>query len=367
MGYPLSRPEIAPEDIAAVTEVLNSPHLALGPKLAAFEKAFAEYIGTTYAVAVNSGTSGLHLAIRALDLGKGDEIITTPFSFVASANCILFEQALPKFVDIDPVTLNMDPDRIRKAVTKRTKAILVVHVFGLPCDMRAIEEVADEYDLAIIEDACEAIGATCDGTKVGTFGDAGVFAFYPNKQMTTGEGGMLVTDDAQTAELASSMRNQGRTAKSSWLAHERLGYNYRMDEMSAALGLSQLSRIDKMLAKRSRVASWYKKALEEVEGVSPLSDVEGCQRSWFVYVVLLDRGHTRSEVMERLESWGVDCRAYFPPIHLQPLYRDLFGYKVGDFPVTEEIAGRTLALPFYNSLRQSDVEDIVEQLARAIK
>lgn len=367
MAYPLSQPDIDRQDIQAVTEVLKSPVLALGPKLEAFEKAFAEYTGTTYAVGVNSGTSALHLAIRALDIGEGDQVITTPFSFIASGNCLLFERAIPKFVDIDPVTLNMDISKIKKAITKKTKAILPVHIFGLPCDMKAIEEIAEEYDLAIIEDACEAIGATYGGAKVGSFGDAAAFAFYPNKQMTTGEGGMLVTDDGQIAELAYSMRNQGRTRRSLWLEHERLGFNYRLDEMSAALGLSQLRRIDKTLARRAKVASWYEKALGEVDGVKALSRVEGSERSWFVFVVILDKGHTRSDVMERLSNWGVECRAYFPPIHLQPLYRDRFGYKVGDFPVTEDISGRTLALPFYNSLTQDDVEIIVEQLARAIK
>jgi len=367
MAYPLSRPEISPEDITAVNEVLKGPVLALGPKCEAFESAFAEYIGTTYAVAVNSGTSALHLAVRALDIGEGDEVITTPFSFVASANCMLFERAVPKFVDIDPETLNMDPSRISAAVTEKTKALLVVHVFGQPCDMERIEQVAAEYDLAIIEDACEAIGATCGGVKVGTFGEAAAFGFYPNKQMTTGEGGMLVTDDGQIAELAASMRNQGRTRRSSWLEHERLGYNYRLDEMSAALGLSQLSRIDSILARRAQVAAWYRDALSEVPGIEPLAEIEGTTRSWFVYVALLEKGHTRSDVMELLENWGVACRAYFPPIHLQPLYRDLFGYKIGDFPVTEDIAGRTLALPFYSSLEKGDVEFIVEQLARSIK
>jgi perosamine synthetase len=233
--------------------------------------------------------------------------------------------------------------------------------------MAAVEEIADKYDLAIIEDACEAIGATYRGTKVGTFGDAAAFGFYPNKQMTTGEGGILVTDDGQIAEIAHSMRNQGRTRKGSWLEHERLGFNYRLDEMSAALGLSQLSRIDEMLAKRAEIAGWYREALEEVDGVEPLAEVEGTERSWFVHVVLLEKGHTRSDAIDLLVNWGVACRAYFPPIHLQPLYRDLYGYRVGDFPVTEDVAGRTLALPFYNSLEKSDVEFIVEQLARSIK
>lgn len=367
MAYSLSRPEISAEDIEAVNEVLRSNTLALGPKCEAFESAFAEYIGTTYAVAVNSGTSALHLAVRALDIGEGDEVITTPFSFVASANCMLFERAVPKFVDIDPESLNMDPSKIAAAITDKTKALLPVHVFGQPCDMKAIEKIAASHDLAIIEDACEAIGATCDGAKVGTVGDAATFGFYPNKQITTGEGGMLLTDDGQIAEIALSMRNQGRTRRSSWLEHERLGFNYRLDEMSAALGLSQLSRIDPILEKRSRVAAWYREALGDVEGVEPLAEIEGTTRSWFVYVALLDKEHTRSDVMELLENWGVACRAYFPPIHLQPLYRDIFGYKVGDFPVTEDIAGRTLALPFYNSLEKSDVEFIVEQLARSIK
>jgi perosamine synthetase len=367
MAYRLSQPEITPEDIEAVTGVLKGPCLALGPKLAAFEKAFAEYVGAAYAVAVNSGTSALHLAVRALDIGPGDEVITSPYSFISSANCALFERAVPKFVDIDPVTLNLDLAQVKKAITQKTKAILPVHIFGLPVDMDRVVAIADEHDLAIIEDACEAIGATWNGTKVGTFGDAGTFAFYPNKQMTTGEGGVLVTDDGQIAELALSMRNQGRGRRGTWLEHERLGYNYRLDEMSAALGLSQLSRIDKILARRNEVAGWYNAAMKEIHGAKALPEVPGAVRSWFVYIAILDKASGRAEVMERLETWGVENRAYFPPIHLQPLYRDLFGYKQGDYPVCEDISTRTLALPFYNALKKSDCEFIVEQLARAIK
>jgi len=366
MKHRLSQPDISPEDVEAVTQVLKSPNLALGPKLGAFEKAFAAYVGAKYAVAVNSGTSALHLAVRALGIGPGYEVITTPFSFVASANCMLYERAAPKFVDIDPVSLNIDPSKMKAAITARTKAILPVHIFGLPADMKPIKELARRYNLAVVEDACEAIGATYEGRKVGTFGDAAAFAFYPNKQMTTGEGGVLVTDDAKVAELAFSMRNQGRGPSGTWLDHVRLGYNYRMDEMSAALGLSQLSRINKTLERRGQVARWYGEALADMRGVKALPEVAGATRSWFVYVVVIDDGARRADIMERLEIAGIECRAYFPPIHLQPFYRELFGYKEGDFPVCEDVAGRTIALPFHNALTRAQVEEIVSELARAM-
>jgi perosamine synthetase len=364
--YYLSRPDIEEADVAAVVGVLRSPHLALGPCLDAFEKSFASYIGCRRAVAVNSGTSGLHLAVRALGIKDGDEVITTPFSFVASANCMIFERAVPRFVDIDPVTLNMDASKIAKALTKRTKAILPVHIFGLPCDMDAIVSIATKTGLAVIEDACEAVGATYNGHKAGTFGDAAVFAFYPNKQMTTGEGGILVTDSLEIAAAARSMRNQGRSENGTWLEHERLGFNYRMDEMSAALGLSQLSRIEGILARRAEVAAWYAEALSGVTGVRPLPEVPGSTRSWFVYVVILERGADRNAVIKRLEALGVQSRAYFPPIHLQPFYSRRFGYKPGAFPVCEDVSARTLTLPFYNALAPGDVEEVVARLKRAL-
>ena len=365
--YHLSRPEVTDDDVRAVVEVLRSPSLALGPRLAAFEKAFAEYIGRRHAVAVNSGTSGLHLAVRALGISDGDEVVTTPFSFVASANCVLFERAVPKFVDIDPETLNLDVLKMKKAITEKTKAILPVHIFGLPSNMDAVCDLAKTNDLAVIEDACEAIGATYKGRRVGVYGDAAVFAFYPNKQMTTGEGGVLVTDDTGIAEAARSMRNQGRSDNGGWLDHVRLGFNYRLDEMSAALGLSQLGRIDDILARRGGVAAWYNDALASVRGVKTLPDAPHTTRSWFVYVVVLDAGIDRQKVIARLEALGVQSRAYFSPIHLQPFYREAFGYSEGAFPVCEDIANRTLALPFYNSLSKSDVESISHRLAEALK
>ena len=364
--YNLSRPDIKREDIEAVLGVLRSPHLALGPKLVEFEKAFAKYMGMKHAIAVNSGTSGLHLAVKALGVGQGDEVITTPFSFVASANCILFEGAVPRFVDIDPETLNIDASRIEAAITPRTKAILPVHVFGLPCEMDVIMRIAAEHGLAVIEDACEAIGAEYQRRKAGTFGAASVFAFYPNKQMTTGEGGMLVTDDDEVAAYAVSARNQGRSADGTWLAHERLGYNYRLDEMSAALGASQLTRIESILERRAKVAAWYGEALAAASGVRPLGEFEWGKRSWFVYVVVLDDGTPRDEVLTRLEALGVQSRAYFPPIHLQPFYRERFGYEEGAYPVCEGVAARTLTLPFSNQLSKADVQEVVERLRRAL-
>jgi perosamine synthetase len=364
--YNLSRPDVRHEDIEAVLEVLRSPHLALGPKLVAFEKAFAAYIGAKHAVAVNSGTSGLHLAVRALGISDGDEVITTPFSFVASANCMLYERAVPQFVDIDPVKLNMDVSKVEAAITPRTKAILPVHVFGLPCDMGPIMDIAKRRKLAVIEDACEAIGATYKGRKAGTFGAASVFAFYPNKQMTTGEGGIIVTDDDAVADFARSSRNQGRGADGTWLSHVRLGYNYRLDEMSAALGLAQVSRIDSILERRSKVAGWYAEALKGVAGVQTLAEVDWATRSWFVYVVALDRGIDRDEAIKQLETLGVQARAYFPPIHLQPFYRETFGYSEGAFPVCEAISARTLAIPFYNALTREDVMEIADRIRRAV-
>lgn len=363
----LSRPDINEADVQAVVDVLRSSHLALGPRLAAFERAIADYVGVRHAVAVNSGTSALHLAVRALDIKDGDEVITSPFSFVASANCMLFERAVPRFVDIDPVTLNMDIEKAAAAVNARTRAILPVHVFGLPCDMDAVMALARGRGMAVIEDACEAIGARYKGRKAGSFGDVAAFAFYPNKQMTTGEGGVLATNDARIADMAVSMRNQGRGAGGAWLEHERLGYNYRLDEMSAALGLSQLARIEGILARRAEVAAWYGEALSGARGARALASVPGSARSWFVYVVTLDPGIERGGVMARLNAEGVQCRAYFPPIHLQPFYREKFGYKEGDFPVCEEVAARTLALPFHNMLSKEDVADIVGRLAAAVK
>ena len=371
MIIPLSNPDITKKEIDAVVSVLKTPNLSLGPKLPEFEEKFADYIGTKHAVAVNSGTSGLHLCVRALDIGEGDEVITTPFSFIASSNCILFEKARPVFVDIREDTLNIDEDEIEKKITPRTKAILPVHVFGYPCDMGKINRIAKKHKLAVIEDACEAIGAEINRKKAGTFGNAAVFAFYPNKQMTTGEGGMIVTDNVKIANLARSMRNQGRDEGMGWLAHTRLGYNYRLSDISCALGIAQLERIKEILTKRLKVAETYNDRLSDVEGISlpPVSD-RSVKRSWFVYVIKLENSFSESQrnaVIRKLRAEGIGCNVYFPAIHLQPFYKKMFGYRKRDFPITEKVSERTIALPFYNKLAEGEIAYVSKKLRNILK
>ncbi len=365
-SIPLARPNITQAEIDAVVDVLRTPNLSLGPKVPEFESAFARYCDTAHAVACSSGTAGLHLLIQAMDIGPGDEVITTPFSFVASANCTLMERARPVFVDIDADTWNIDPELIEAAITPKTRAVLAVDVFGQIADMAAVSELARRRGLRVIEDSCEALGSRYRGRPAGSLGDAGVFGFYPNKQITTGEGGMIVTNDDEIARLCHSLRNQGRDEMGTWLEHERLGYNYRLDEMSAALGASQLARIESTLERRAKVAQWYGDALAAASGVRPLGEFEWGKRSWFVYVVVLDEGIPRDEVLKRLEALGVQSRAYFPPIHLQPFYRERFGYEEGAFPVCEGVAARTLTLPFYNQLSRADVQEVVDRLRRAL-
>ena len=369
MTIPLARPDITLHEIKAVLAVLESSHLALGPRLAAFEQAVARSVEVCHAIATNSGTSALHLVIRSLGIGPGDEVITTPFSFIASANSILFEGARPVFVDIEPDTLSINPESIEAAITGHTKAILAVDVFGHPADWPALERIAKKHRLRLVEDSAESLGSTLDGRPCGSFGDAAIFGFYPNKQITTGEGGVVVTNDPEIARLCRSMVNQGRGEEGGWLDHVRLGYNYRMDEMSAALGLAQLSRIGEIMAARTRVASWYREALLKVEGVKVPSVSAGVMMSWFVYVVRLDprfSASDRARVMKGLQNEGIECRDYFQPIHLQPFYRELLGTKEGDFPVTESIARRTIALPFYNRLSQDDVQYVAGVLGELV-
>jgi len=366
---PLSRPDINQADIDAVVSVLRTPNLSLGPKLPEFEEAFAAYVGMRHAVAANSGTSALHLAVRAIGLGAGDEMITSPFSFVATANCALFEGARPVFVDIDERTWNMDVSRVEAAITGRTKLLMPVHIFGRPMDMDACMRLAAKHRLPVIEDACEALGATWNGRKVGTFGIASTFAFYPNKQITTGEGGMIVTDDDRVADLAKSMRNQGRAAGAGWLAHARLGYNYRLSDINCALGLAQLARLPEFIEARARVAARYLEKLGGLEElVMPAPYREGAM-SWFVFVVRLADRFTQAQrdaVLEHLRGEGIGTNNYFAPIHLQPFYREQFGYKPGDFPVTEKIGARTFALPFYNRLAEKDQDLVVECVKAAL-
>ena len=364
---PLAQPDIGEEEIRLVNEVLRSGWLSMGPKVGEFEERFADYIGTKHAIAVNSGTSGLHLCMKAIGIKKGDEVITSPFSFIASSNCIMFEGGKPVFVDIDPKTLNMDAERIEAAITKNTKAILPVHVFGQPCEMGAIMDTAEDHDLAVVEDACEAIGAEYNGQKAGTFGDASVFAFYPNKQMTTGEGAMVVTDDDNIAKLCRSLRNQGRSEDKEWLNHVRLGYNYRLDEMSCALGISQLNRIDELLKKRARVAEEYMRQLSGVDGITTQYLDSKVKMSWFVYVVQINKDINRNKVMEYLKEHGISCRPYFTPIHLQPFYREMFGYNKGDFPICEKVCDSTIALPFYGNMDKETIGQVCSVLKDSLE
>lgn len=412
MKIPLSSPDINDLEKSRVMEVLNTPNLSLGPKLREFENKFADFIGCKYAVAVNSGTSGLHLCVRALDIRDGDNVITSPFSFIASANCILFERANPVFVDIDEITLNIDINQLEEKIRelrsadKNLKAILPVHMFGRPCEMDEIMELASRHGLYVIEDACEAVGAEyltensqllSGGSvgfsksqkqgpnqddqsfksiesgkiweKVGTFGECGVFAFYPNKQMTTGEGGMIVTDDEKIYKLCRSMRNQGRSEDGAWLQHERLGFNYRISDINCALGIAQLERIDEILAKRERVARNYNERLNDVEELILPHFEENKKISWFVYVVRLAGRFSQEDrdlVLRQLKEKGIGCSNYFSPIHLQPFYREMFGYKKGDFPVTERVSERTIALPFYNNLKEEEIDYVCETLKAII-
>jgi perosamine synthetase len=370
---PMSRPDITSAERAAVLDVLSTSTLAFGPRLEHFERSLAERIGARHAVGVSSGTAGLHLCIVAAGIGEGDVVLTTPFSFVASANCVLYERARPVFVDIDPKTLTIDPDALASAARaltargERLRAILPVHVFGHPADMDPIVDVAARYRLAVIEDACEAIGAAYKGRAVGTLGDAAVFAFYPNKQLTTGEGGMIVTDDPAWDGLFRSLRNQGRDVFDGWLQHSRLGWNYRLDELSAALGAVQVERLEEILARRARVADAYTRRLVRLEHVTPPAIAPWVSRmSWFVYVVRLAPWLDRDTVIRALEERGVPSRAYFPPIHLQPFYRERFGFRPGDFPVSEEMGRRCLALPFFGAMTDAQIDTVCGALGEVL-
>jgi len=370
MKIPLSHPDITSVERQAVLDVLDSSNLSLGPKLKEFERAVAKYTGVRHAVAVNSGTSALQLIVRSLGIGPGDEVITTPFSFIASANCIVVEGARPVFVDIDLGTYNLDIARIEAAITPKTKAILAVDVFGRCVDWESLQAIADRHGLALIEDSCEAIGAESNGKRAGSFGDAGCFGFYPNKQMTTGEGGIIVTDREELALACRCLRNQGREEGQGWLEHTRIGFNYRLSDLNCALGLAQLSRLDEMLAKREAVASLYIERLRDLKGVVVPPPVKDGRLSWFVFVVRLDDRYTRADrdqVLRGMREAGIGCSNYFPPIHLQPAYVERFGYRSGMFPVTEHVADRTLALPFFNALTGSQIDEVADTLARQLK
>jgi len=366
--YQTGRPYITKKAEQYVLQALKSGVLSIGPFIDRFEKAFAKAVGSKYACAVSSGTAGLHMALIAASIGPGDEVITSPFSFIASANAILYVGATPVFVDIDPKTYNIDVSKIEKAITTRTKAILPVHIFGQPAQMDEVVRIAGKHNLAIIEDACESLRAEYRGVQAGTFGVAGVFAFYANKQMTTGEGGMVVTNSKRMDELFRSLRNQGRAPNMQWLDHERLGYNYRMDEMSAALGLAQVEQLDFLVEKRKELAAWYTQELASLEAVETPHTGPNSTHTWFVYVVRIkNKRVVRDKVIEDLVKAGVYTKPYLPSIHLFSFYKEKFGYAEGDFPVSERVSGSTLALPFYIGLTRSDVKHIVALLAKTLK
>jgi dTDP-4-amino-4,6-dideoxygalactose transaminase len=385
---PMSSPDLTELERQAVLDVLNTPVLSMGSQIKKFEQAFIDLTGARHAIGVNSGTAGLHLCVRAAGIGPGDLVITTPFSFVASSNALLFENAVPVFVDIDPRTGNIDPDLVAQAAKDITaggkpaekllprkgvppgaqlKALLPVDVFGQPADMDKINATARDHHLPVIEDSCEALGATYKDRPAGMLGDYGIFAFYPNKQITTGEGGVIITSNDKAADLMRALRNQGRAPGDTWLSHTHLGYNYRLDEMSAALGIVQMSRLDELLRKREQVAEWYGDRLSEIPGVEvPIVEASTTRMSWFVYVIKVDKKIDRDQLAKRLESRGVPVRPYFLPIHLQPYMVERFGWREGDFPVTEDLGRRGLAVPFSGVMTEEQVETVCRVIREEI-
>jgi perosamine synthetase len=365
---PLARPVLGEEEERAVLEVLRSGQLSLGPRVPAFESAFAARVGARSACAVSSGTAGLHLALRAAGVEDGDEVITSPFSFVASANAAVYERARPVFADIDPVTLNLDPQAAAAALSERTRALLPVHIFGYPADLPAFEELARGHGLSIVEDACEALGAVhADGAAVGGRGHPAVFGFYANKQLTTGEGGMITLGDAAMKERLDSERNQGRAPDMGWLDHDRLGFNYRLSDIACALGIAQLARLSEMLAARSRLAELYRAALAGIDGLQlPCPDRGGDARGWFVFVVQLPPAADRDEIVRALAAAGIQSKPYLPAIHLMSFYRERFGHRPGEFPVCEDVAARSLALPFFPQMSEGQVARVAESLGAAL-
>jgi perosamine synthetase len=362
---PLAQPVLGSEEEGRVLEVLRSGRLSLGPALAEFEEAFAARIGVPHASAVSSGTAGLHLALRGVGVSDGTEVITSPFSFVASANVAVYERARPVFADIDPVTLNLDPDAAAAAITDRTAALMPVHIFGYPAELPAFERLG----VPIVEDACEALGAVhADGTAVGSRGHPAVFGFYANKQMTTGEGGIVTMADPTLKERIDSERNQGRAPDMGWLDHDRLGFNYRLSDIACALGLAQLERLDEMLGARARVADAYRDALAGIEGLQlPCPDAGGNRRGWFVFVVQLPRDVDRDGCVRALGELGIPSKPYFPAVHLMTYYREQFGHREGEFPVCEDVAARSIALPFFPQMTEGQVERVGEALRRVLQ
>ena len=366
-AIPLSGPFLDEREEELVLQVLRSGRLSLGPMIDRFEEAFAAYLGVPYAAAVSSGTAGLHLLCVSAGIEPGDEVITSPYSFAASANCFVYEGGVPVFADIHPRTLNMDPEAVRAAVTPKTKAIVAVDIYGYPCELDELRAIADEHGLALIQDSCEALGALYKGRPLGTHGPPAVFAFYPNKQMTTGEGGIVTTHSEEEHRRLRSLRNQGRGDAGGWLEHVRLGYNYRLSDVGAALGLGQVEKLDEILARRARVARVYDELLAGIDGVElPLADDPDHVRSWFVYVVALPDEAARERTIATFEREGIGFNRYLPSIHLQPYMRERYGFREGLCPVSEDLSSRTLALPFFTSLERDAQERVAEVLAAAL-
>jgi perosamine synthetase len=366
-AVPLSGPYIDARDEQLVLEVLHSGRLSLGPAIDRFEEAFAAKVGAPYAAAVSSGTAGLHLLCVSAGIGPGDEVITSPYSFAASANCFIYEGGVPVFADVDPRTLNLDPAAVEAAVTPRTKAIVAVDIYGYPCELDPLRAIADQHGLALIQDSCEALGAQYKGRPLGAHGPAAVFAFYPNKQITTGEGGMVTTHSEEEWLLLRSLRNQGRGDAGGWLEHVRLGFNYRMSDLNAALGLGQVEKLDRILELRSAVAARYAGLLDGIDGVElPCADDDDHRRSWFVYVVKLPDNESRERVIAHFERERIGYNRYLPSIHLQPYVRERYGFAEGLCPVSEDASSRTLALPFFTALEADAQERVAEALAASL-
>jgi perosamine synthetase len=364
---PLARPYLDEREEELVIDVLRSGRLSLGPAIERFEELFAERVGAPYAAAVSNGTAGLHLLAHLAGLGTGDDVITSPLSFVATANCFVYEGATPVFVDVDPRTLTMDPAAVEAAVTERTKALVAVDMFGYPCELDELRAICERHGLALIDDSCEALGAEYKGRPIGSHGVSCVFGFYPNKQLTTGEGGIVTTHSEEEWRLLKSLRNHGRSYEARWFHHVRLGFNYRITDLQAALGIAQLEKLDRMLELRAEVAARYAELLDPVEGVEPPTpDDAEHRRSWFVYVVMLERGLDRDAVLERLAAEGIEAAHYVPCVHLQPYMRERYGFSEGMCPAAEDAAARTLALPFFPQLEVEDQERVVEALRSAI-